>query len=134
MTAQDLKDHGYRVTGIANEAEIARAADDVTEAYVKKVYSGFDRPTDLIMAAMMQLTVILLLQRHAVVTRSGGKTKLAPGQSENAYPTQQDFENADRLLRRIQEEESNNGANQGNVSEIVDDICGIYYRKTYMSL
>lgn len=134
MTAQDLKEQGFRVSGLVSEAEVTRAAGDVMDAYIMKVYDEFDRPTNHIREAWMQLTVILLLQRHAVATRSGGKTKLTPSQSENAYPTHQDFENADRLLRRIQAEEANNGARQGNLSEIVDDICGIYYRKNFLAL
>ena len=138
FTAEGLREKGYRVSLQVSQAEIDRAAMDAFICYVGKVSRITISPDGHILrtseqdAAAMQITVILLLQRHAVATRSGGKTKLAPQQSENAYPTQADFDNADRLLRKVQETDVN--AIQGNVSQLVDDIAGIYYRNTQLSL
>lgn len=138
FTAEGLREKGFRVSLQVSQAEIYRAAMDAFLCYVGKVSRVTVLPDGSILhtpaqgEAAMQITVILLLQRHAVATRSGGKTKLAPQQSENAYPTQADFDNADRLLRKVQE--TGPDAIQGNVSQLVDDIAGIYYRNTQLSL
>lgn len=138
FTAEGLREKGFRVSLQVSQAEIDRAAMDALLCYVGKVSRITVAPDGIILRtpeqdeAAMQIAVILLLQRHAVATRSGGKTKLSPSQSENAYPTQVDFDNANRLLRKVQETDVN--AIQGNVSQLVDDIAGIYYRNTLLSL
>lgn len=116
---------GFRLSLQVSQDEIDRAERDVTAAYVAKVAPGYD--PDAVREAVMQLAFILLCQRATVATRSGGKVKTTPYQSENGYPSQGDLENADRLLRAIRTED-------GEVSELVDDICGIYYRQKYLSL
>lgn len=130
MLVEDMKAAGYRISMQVVEEEAQLASNDVWEAYVKKLHDT-DRPSVSDKNAILQLTYILLLQRHAVATCSGGKTKNSPSLSENAGPTQQDFEKADMLLKSVQAQE---GAIHGNVSELVDDICGIYYRNIYMAL
>lgn len=116
---------GFRLSLQVSKDEIDRAENDVKAAYVAKVAPGYD--PDAVREAVMQLAFILLCQRSTVATRSGGKVKTTPYQSENGYPSQGDLENADRLLRTIKTEE-------GEVSALVDDICGIYYRQKYLSL
>lgn len=133
MDALTLRNAGYRISLQVSDEEVSRAYNDADACYVRKIYD-FDRPGTAVQAALMQITCILLLQRTAVATRSGGKTKLSPSLSDPAGPTQEDFENADRLLRKVQADERDNGAVQGNISEIVDDIAGIYYRNKFLSL
>lgn len=131
MDAATLKEAGYRVSAQVSDEEVAKAAADVEAAYVRPILD-FDRPTAVVQAAIMQLTYILLLRRHAVATRSGGKVKLSPSLSETAGPTQQDLEEADRRLRAIQT--STTDATQGLPSKLVDDIAGIYYRNTFLGI
>lgn len=131
MDAATLKEAGYRVSAQVSDEEVAKAAADVEAAYVRPILD-FDRPTAVVQAAIMQLTYILLLRRHAVATRSGGKVKLSPSLSETAGPTQQDLEEADRRLRAIQT--STTDATQGLPSKLVDDIAGLYYRNTFLGL
>lgn len=131
MDAATLKEAGYRVSAQVSDDEVRRATEDVENAYIRPILD-FDRPTVVVQSAIMQLTYILLLRRHAVATRSGGKVKLSPSLSETAVPTQQDLEEADRRLRAIQA--STEDATKGIPSKIVDDIAGIYYRKTFTGL
>lgn len=125
MNASDFSNAGYRLSLQVSDEEVNRAVTDVQNAYIFKV-ANVHKGSD-IADAIMQLAFILLCQRSTVATRSGGKVKISPSVSEPGYPSQADFENADRLLRTIQNID-------GNISEMVDDICGIYYRNKFMSL
>lgn len=127
MTAQEYQAAGYRVSQQVMQSEIDRAEADVTAAYIAKVAPTFSSTDADVKAAVMQLAVILLTNRHAVATRSGGKTKDTPQQSTNAYASQGDVDNADRLLRKVQ-------TVAGLPSKLVDDIAGIYYRNTFIGL
>lgn len=130
MDATTMRNAGYRISLQCTDAEVDKAFNDAMDAYIRPILDN-DRPGTSEVAAAMQLAYILLLKRHAVATRSGGKTKLTPTQSENAYPTQEDFDTADRLLRFVQ---TLDGARQGLPSKLVDDIAGIYYRNTFIGL
>lgn len=123
MTAQDFIDNGFRVSAQIPQAEIDRAVNDVTAAYVAKVTT--DTTSDAAKAAIMQLAFILLCQRNTSATRAGGKLKLSPQLSDNAQAKQTDFDNADRLLRQLQ---AATGGIAGKVDKIVDDICMVYMR------
>lgn len=127
MTAEQYRSAGYRVSLQVTQAEIDRAEGEVKEAYIAKLAPTYSATDADVIAAVMQLTVILLLNRHAVATRSGGKTKETQQQSTNAYASQGDLDNADRLLRKVQ-------TVSGLPSKLVDDIAGIYYRNTYIAL
>lgn len=127
MTTEDYKAAGYRVSGQVSQQEIDRAERDVSEAYIAKVNPSASATDADVKAAVMQLAVILLLNRHAVATRSGGKTKESPQLSQNAYASQGDVENADRLLRKVQTVD-------GFPSKLVDDIACIYYRNVFLGL
>ena len=127
MTPQEYQAAGYRVSQQVMQSEIDRAEADVTAAYIAKVAPTFSSTNADVKAAVMQLAVILLTNRHAVATRSGGKTKDTPQLSQNAYASQGDVDNADRLLRKVQ-------TVAGLPSKLVDDIAGIYYRNVFIGL
>ena len=127
MTAQEYQAAGYRVSQQVMQSEIDRAEREVTEAYIAKVNPNASTTDADVKAAVMQLAVILLTNRHAVATRSGGKTKDTPQLSQNAYASQGDADNADRLLRKVQTVD-------GMPSKLVDDIAGIYYRNVFLGL
>lgn len=110
-----------------DDKEILRAEADVIACYILKVRDSIPLQNPTYNSCLMQLAFILLLQRTAVVTRAGGKTKLSPSLSEAGYPSQSDYENADRLLRAIQTVD-------GLPSMLVDDICNIYYRNKFIGL
>ena len=130
MDAATMRNAGYRVSLQVSDADVQRAYADAGRCYVRKIVE-YTTPTSTVEAALMQITHILLLQRSAVATRSGGKDKTSPSLSEAAQPSRGDFENADRLLRQVQ---LTPGAAQGEPSKLVDDIAGIYYRNVYMAL
>ena len=123
MTAQDFIDNGFRVSTQIPHAEIDRAVNDVTAAYIAKVTT--DTTSDAAKAAIMQLAFILLCQRNTSATRSGGKLKLSPALSDNAQPRQSEYDNADRLLRQLQ---AATGGIAGKIDKMVDDICMVYMR------
>ena len=127
MTPSEYQAAGYRVSLQVMQSEIDRAEREVTEAYIAKVVPTFSSTDADVKAAVMQLAVILLTNRHAVATRSGGKTKGTPQLSQNAYASQGDVDNADRLLRKVQSVD-------GLPSKLVDDIAGIYYRNVFVGL
>lgn len=127
MTVEEYKAAGFRVSAQVSQQEIDRAEREVSEAYIAKVNPSASTTDADVKAAVMQLAVILLLNRHAVATRSGGKTKESPQLSQNAYASQGDVENADRLLRKVQTVD-------GFPSKLVDDIACIYYRNVFLGL
>ncbi len=127
MTAQEYIAKGFRVSGQVLQTEIDRAEREVVEAYIAKVAPAYSLSDTAVKEAVMQLAVILLLQRHAVATRSGGKNKQSPNLSTDGWPNQGDVENADRLLRKVQ-------TVSGLTSKLVDDIAGIYFRTQFVSL
>ena len=127
MTAQEYISKGFRVSGQVLQTEIDRAEREVVAAYIAKVAPAYSLTDADVKEAVMQLAVILLIQRHAVATRSGGKNKQSPNLSSDGWPNQGDVDNADRLLRKVQTE-------KGITSKLVDDIAGIYYRTQFVSL
>lgn len=127
MTAQEYIAKGFRISGQVLQTEIDRAEREVVEAYIAKVAPSYSLTDADVKEAVMQLAVILLLQRHAVATRSGGKNKQSPNLSTDGWPNQGDVENADRLLRKVQ-------TVSGLPSKLVDDIAGIYFRTQFVSL
>ena len=127
MTVQEYIAKGFRISGQVLQAEIDRAEREVKEAYIAKVAPDYSDTDADVKEAVMQLAVILLLQRHAVATRSGGKNKQSPNLSTDGWPNQGDVENADRLLRKVQ-------TVSGLTSKLVDDIAGIYFRTQLVSL
>lgn len=127
MTAAEYIAKGFRVSGQVLQTEIDRAEREVVAAYIAKVAPAYSLTDADTKEAVMQLAVILLLQRHAVATRSGGKNKQSPNLSSDGWPNQGDVENADRLLRKVQTE-------KGLTSKLVDDIAGIYFRTQFVSL
>lgn len=127
MTTSELRSAGYRVSAQVSDTEVSRAAQEVTEAYIAKVSSVGQQLTPEQNEAAMQLVTILLIRRSAVATRSGGKEKTSPQLSERADASQGELDNADRLLRKIQ-------TVAGNISELVDDIASIYYRRIFIGL
>ena len=127
MTAQEYIAKGFRISVHVLQTEIDRAEREVTEAYIAKVAPSYSLTDTAVKEAVMQLAVILLLQRHAVATRSGGKNKQSPNLSTDGWPNQGDVDNADRLLRKVQ-------TVSGLTSKLVDDIAGIYFRTQFVSL
>lgn len=128
MDVNDMINAGYRVSINLDPKEVAAALADAKRHYCDRLAPGLeDNDTDLT-SAMMAVAYILLVRRSVVATRSGGKTKLSPAQSENAEIRQTDLDKADTLLRVLQNKP--NGV-PGNPSQIVDDIARIYFRNVF---
>ena len=129
MTAQDYINAGFRVSTQISQTEINRAEADVIACYIAKVCT-YDSADTVQREAIMQLSFILLCQRNTVATRAGGKIKLSPQLSDNAQARQTDYDNADRLLRRLQQSQTGIA---GDIAKMVDDVAMIYLR-SYLSM
>lgn len=130
MTAQDLRTAGYNVGVTIADEVITRLATMVADAYVKPIVGTYDATDGDQLAAVKALTYLALVADTTHATRAGGKTKLSPQLSERGTATLQDVAMADRLLRRLQTQE---GAVQGSLDKIVDDVLHIYLR-TYVGM
>lgn len=128
MTIEDLKNAGYRVSLHADPKEVEAAVADARSCYADRLVSGLDTSDADYAAAVMAVTYILLCRRRTVATRSGGKSKNTPLQSETADVTQEDIEKADRLLRVLQ---TKPGGIPGYPSKLCDDIACIYFRTRF---
>lgn len=130
MTAADLRAAGYRVGSTIDNADVTRMKNVVDAAYIKRVWTGaVDTDAD-VKAAQMSLIFIALVGDNTYATRAGGKLKLSPSLSERGYVSQTDVDEADRLLKVLQGKE---GATQGQLDRIVDDVLHLYMR-TYLSM
>lgn len=134
-TANTLKAAGFRISAQVKDEQVAKAANEVLDAYIRKVANigedvhQFSGP--VVDAALKQLTWILLCRRDTVVTRAGAKDKLAPSLSDNATVRQCDLEEADIQLRNVQALPEGIA---GNIPQLVDDIAHIYYRNEFLGL
>ena len=134
MTASAMKAAGFRVSAQLSDIEVGRAMSEALKCYVQpltgltdaQLNALTDTDTAIVVAAM-QVAYVLLLRRRAVATRSGGKEKESPTQSQTQGPSQTDLDDADSLLRQVQTVD-------GIRSKLVDDIAGIYYRNTFVAL
>ena len=125
MTAQELRNAGYKVGLQVADADVTRAETLVMQNYINPITHGQSAQTLTVKNAVRQLVFIALCGDNTYATRSGGKTKMSPNLSERGYASQTDFETADFLLRQCQ---TLQGATQGRLDGIVNDVLHIYFR------
>lgn len=131
MNATQLNAAGYRVGTLVDGELINRLDGIVRESYIVPIIGTIQQGDTDAESAAQQLVVIALGLQNTIVTRAGAKVKLSPSLSDKAYNvTQTDYENAHRLLKKLQERP---GATQGRLDKIVDDVLHIYFR-SYLSL
>lgn len=130
MTAQELRNAGYRVGLQVADADVTRAETLVVQNYINPITHGQSASTLTVKNAVRQLVFIALCGDNTYATRSGGKQKMSPNLSERGYASQTDFETADLLLRQVQ---TLQGAVQGRLDGIVNDVLHIYFR-SYLAM
>lgn len=131
MNATQLNAAGYRVGTLVDGELINRLDGIVRESYIVPIIGTIQQDDTDAESAAQQLVVIALGLQNTIVTRAGAKVKLSPSLSDKAYNvTQTDYENAHRLLKKLQ---ARPGATQGRLDKIVDDVLHIYFR-SYLSL
>lgn len=130
MTAQELRNAGYKVGLQVADADVTRAETLVVQNYITPITLGNSLTTLTVKNAVRQLVFIALCGDNTYATRSGGETKMSPNLSERGYASQTDFETADFLLRQVQ---TLQGAVQGRLDGIVNDVLHIYFR-SYLAM
>lgn len=130
MNAQDLRDAGYRVGLNIADADVSRAETLVVQNYINPITHGQSAQTLTVKNAVRHLVFMALCGENVYATRSGGKMKMSPNLSERGYLSQTDYETADNLLRQCQ---ALQGAEQGQLDRIVNDVLHIYFR-SYLSM
>ena len=131
MNATQLNAAGYRVGTLVDGELINRLDGIVRDCYIVPIIGTIQQDDAEAESAAQQLVVIALGLQNTIVTRAGAKVKLSPSLSDRAYNvTQTDYENANRLLKKLQ---ARSGATQGRLDGIVDDVLHIYFR-SYLSM
>lgn len=129
MTRNWYIEHGYKLSSLIDEAEIARAEADVVDAYIEPIVGDKIIPAETRQETIGALAFLLLSQRNIFVTRAGAKTKTGYN-SANADAwagLQQDAHVCHaklNALRRI----------VGGSDAEVDDICKIYFKTNFISM
>lgn len=131
ITLEDIRNAGYKVAMTNSEAEVARLCGLVDECYISKLWPNFDVDDADVKSAEVALVFVMLVNASVSATRSGGKVKLSPQQSERGYVVQRDLEEVDIRLRKLQ---GKVGSLRGLVSELVDDVEGIYLRNVFVKI
>ena len=131
LTAAILKSSGFRISAQVSDEQVLKAQGEAVACYVSKVIQPVNDNDADTLAAIKQLTFIILSRRDTIVTRSGGKDKTSPSLSVDAGIRQVDLDEADRLLRVLQ---GKTGGIAGLPSKLVDDIAHIYFRTEFIAL
>lgn len=123
MEVQDYRADGYNLSQYIDQKVLSRAEADIQAAYLAPFVSDYDAEEEPYRSAIMVLSYLCIMQRQAVATRAGGKSKFV---AQSATPTQTELREqyarqADLYLRQI------DGFNPSEVN----DICGIYFKSNY---
>lgn len=133
MTAQDYRQAGfYEISLQLDAAFISRAEDDIMQAYIQPIVPDVDINSDMeARNALMNLTVLLIMQRSAFATRSGAKEKMTP-QSDTASRWDILSQQAATCAMKLSKL-----ADKYNIKvpeDKVIDICGIYFSTHYLNV
>ena len=129
MTKQWYIEHGYKMSSLIDDTEIARAENDVVNAYIVPIVGSVNVPATVRENAIGALAFLLLMQRSIFLTRAGAKTK----SGYNSYDAdawavlQQEAQSCHLALEQLK-------ASAGNPSAQVVDICKIYFKTNFISL
>ena len=129
MNVQDYRAAGYALSTLIDQAAVTRAEKDVTAAYVVPLVGYV--PTqqqceqEPLRTAIMSLAFLLVMQRSAVATRAGAKTKQTP---QSNTPTADDLvrQNAPTCVRAL----CALNASKNPVKEC-SDMCGIFFTSNF---
>ena len=129
MNVQDYRAAGYALSMQIDQAAITRAEKDVTAAYivplVGHVPTQAESEAEPMKTAVMALSFLLVMQRSAVATRAGAKTKNTP---QSASPTYDDLlrQNAPTCVRALCAIDTSK-----NPVHECSDICNIFFTSHY---
>lgn len=130
MTKDWYITHGYKMSAAIDDAEITRAENDVTDAYITPIVGTANVPQETKEKTIGALAFLLLLQRSVFLTRGGAKIK----SGYNSYDAdawailQQEAQSCHLALETLRAQD---GVNKD--AEIID-ICKIYFKSNFISL
>ena len=130
MTRQWYQEHGFKMSSLIDETEIARAEADVTAAYVVPIVGAAIVPETVCENAIANLAFLLLLQRTTFLTRAGAKTKTGyNSQDAGDWARLQDAATSCHLALETLRAQAG-----VNAKANVTDICKIYFKTNFISL
>lgn len=130
MTRQWYQEHGFKMSSLIDETEIARAEADVTAAYIVPIVGTAIVPQTVRENTIANLAFLLLLQRTTFLTRAGAKTKTGyNSQDTGDWARLQDAATSCHLA--LQTLRTQTGV---NADANVTDICKIYFKTNFISL
>lgn len=131
MTAQEYKQAGFtELSVLIPQSAIDRAEADVKQAYITPIV-GEEANDTATRDAVMNLTVLLLMQRTLFATRSGAKEKATP-QSYTA--DRWDILSQASATCAMKIKALADAYNVKGTRRKVNDICGIYFRTNFLGL
>lgn len=129
MTKQWYIEHGYKMSSLIDDTEIARAERDVVDAYITPIVGGATVPSSMRENTIGTLAFLLLLQRSIFLTRGGAKTK----SGFNSYDAdawavlQQEAQSCHLAIEQLKKQ-------AGNPDPKFVDICKIYFKTNFISV
>lgn len=130
MDKQWYKSNGYELSQLTEEATIARAEREVTEAYITPIVGNAIVDTEVLKRATGQLAFLLMLQRTIFSTRAGAKVKTGyNSQDADAWAKLQQEATACHLALETLKAQPGT-----NPDADVTDICKIYFATNFLYL
>ena len=129
MNVQDYRAAGYALSTLIDQAAVTRAEKDITAAYIVPLFGNVptqaQSEAEPIKSALMALSFLLVMQRSAVATRAGAKTKNTP---QSFTPEAADIirQNAPACVRYLCAIDP-----KKNPVKECSDICGIFFSSHY---
>lgn len=128
MTKQWYQENGYEISSYVNDASIARAERDVTDAYVTPIVGNANVSKEIKERAIGNLAFLLILQRSIFATRAGAKVKTGYNSMEaDAWAKLQQEATSCNLQLEILKKQPG-----VNPDAHVTDICKIYFSTNFL--
>lgn len=132
MSIEDYKQAGYSVSALIAQAQIDRAEADVMQAYIMPLQADADPIEDVLCRrALMELVMLLVLQRSIFATRSGAKEKQMP-QSYSADRWNILSQSAMVCSMKLRTYAESTGVTDWR--KRITDICGVYFDTNFLNL
>ena len=128
MTKQWYQENGYEISSYVNDAAIARAERDVTDAYVTPIVGNATVSNTIKERVVGNLAFLLILQRSIFATRAGAKVKTGYNSMEaDAWAKLQQEATSCNLQLEILKKQPG-----VNPDAHVTDICKIYFSTNFL--
>lgn len=130
MDKQWYIQNGYKLSATIDDAELARAERDVTDAYYTPIAGAATVPQAVRERVIGNLAFLLLLQRSIFATRAGARTKTGYNSADaDAWAIlQQEAASCHLALEQLK------AVSGTNPNAEVTDICKIYFRTNFLNM